>query len=73
MQATLQLAALPVRVSVVQALPSLQLVGQLLGGSQVSPGSTTPLSQVAEQSSSSLALQPLGQQPSPLLHAVIVA
>ena len=61
-QATLQLAALPVIVSCVQSLPSSQLAGQL--PSQVSPGSTTPLPQLAEQSLSLPELQPFGQQPS---------
>ena len=37
-------AAEPVSVSMVQLLPSLQAVGQLEIGSQVSPGSMTPLS-----------------------------
>jgi hypothetical protein len=39
----LQVAALPVSTFVVQALLSLQLVGQLPGGSHVSLPSTTPL------------------------------
>jgi hypothetical protein len=47
-----------------QALPSLQEVGQEDFGSQVSPFSTTPLPQVGEQSESVLALHPAGQQPS---------
>jgi len=46
----LQLAALPVRVSVVQALLSPHEVGQL--PSHVSPASITPLLQVGEQSES---------------------
>jgi hypothetical protein len=49
----------------VQALPSLQEVGQEDFGSQVSPFSTTPLPQVGEQSESVLAVHPAGQQPSP--------
>ena len=65
LQAALQLTALPVKVSTVQSLPSSQPVGQLAGGSHVSPGSTTSLPQLAEQSSSSLAWQAAGQQPSP--------
>ncbi len=69
LQATLQLVALPVSVSRVQALLSSQVVGQEAGGSQVSPGSTTLFPQVAEQSSSTLASQPTGQQPSPLTQA----
>ena len=36
-QATLQLSELPVSVSTVQGSPSSQLVGQLDGGSHVSP------------------------------------
>jgi hypothetical protein len=50
----------------VQALPSLQLarVAQVLAGSQVSPGSTAMLPQLAGQSLSVLLVQPAGQQPS---------
>jgi hypothetical protein len=55
----------------VQTLPSLQEVGQLEAGSQVSPGSTTPLPQVGEQSESVLALHPAGQQPSPEVQVVM--
>src|SRR5438477_545644 len=62
---------LPVVVSTVHALPSLQLAGHVPGGSQVSPGSMTPLPQLAEQSESVFALQPAGQQPSPAAHAVM--
>jgi hypothetical protein len=51
----------------VQATPSSQLAGHELGGSQVSPLSTTLLPQVAEQSVSVVKLQPAGQQPSPEL------
>jgi len=65
-QATEQLPAEPVKESMVQALPSLQAVGQL--PSQVSPGSMTALPQEAEQSVSLLWLQPGGQQPSPDWH-----
>ena len=54
-----------------QALASLQEVGQDDAGSQVSPGSTTPLPQLGEQSVSVLALHPAGQQPSPDTHVVI--
>ena len=64
-QATLQFMALPVRESMVQAMPSLQLVGHVLGGSQVSPGSRTPLPHMDEQSLSLRLVQPPGQQPSP--------
>ena len=71
LQATLQFAALPVSWSSVHALPSSQLAGQELGGSQVSPESTTPLPQLAEQSVSLALVQPVGQQPSPETHAVM--
>jgi hypothetical protein len=66
---TSQLPAFPVLTSVVHALPSLQLAGQL--PSQISPGSTTPFPHVAPQSLSVLALQPDGQQPSPGEQAVM--
>ncbi len=69
MQAALQLAALPVSRSMVQAMPSLQEVGQL--PSQLSPGSSTPLPQLAEQSESVALVQPAGQQPSPWTQALI--
>jgi len=72
-QATLQFSALPVVVSTVHALPSLHVVGQVPGGSQVSPGSITPLPHVVEQSPSLFALQPAGQQPSPLSQLTIAA
>jgi hypothetical protein len=55
----------------VQALLSLQEVGQEDFGSQVSPFSTTPLPQVGEQSESLLALHPSGQQPSPATQVVM--
>lgn len=55
-----------------QELLSLQEVGQVEMGSQVSPGSVTPLSHWTGQSESLLALQPEGQQPSPPAQAVIV-
>jgi hypothetical protein len=71
LQATLQLAALPVRVSAVQLLPSSQAAGHKEGGSQVSPGSTTEFPQLAEQSVSLTASQPEGQQPSPPVQAVM--
>jgi hypothetical protein len=70
-QAILQVLALPVSKSMVQAMPSLQEVGQEAGGSQVSPGSRVPLPQWGEQSSSVALLQPAGQQPSPLAQAVM--
>jgi len=71
LQAALQLAALPVRRSVVQSLPSSHAVGHEAGGSQVSPGSTTPLPQKALQSSSLPDVQEDGQHPSPSLQAVM--
>jgi hypothetical protein len=71
-QATLQVALLPVIWSVVQAMLSLQEVGQEDFGSQVSPFSTTPLPHFGEQSESSLALHPAGQQPSPETQVVMV-
>jgi hypothetical protein len=63
----------------VQTSPSSQLVGHESGGSQVSLPSTTSLPQLAEQSVSFVASQPVGQQPSPptqvlmelLLHATL--
>jgi hypothetical protein len=64
----LQLAALPVSVSMVQASPSSQVVGQL--PSQVSGASTVLLPQVLEQSLSLAWVQPAGQQPSPLAQVV---
>ena len=68
-QARSQLPALPTSTSAVQARPSSQEVGQL-APSQVSPGSTMPLPQAAEQSLSLLALQPGAQQPSPFVQTV---
>ncbi len=65
----LQLAALPVLESAVQALASLQTAGQL--PSQVSLTSTTPLPQLAEQSESFAREQPAGQHPSPCLQVVM--
>ena len=69
LQATLQFSGEPVFVSVVQALPSSHSVGQ--SPSQVSPGSLMSLPQEVEQSSSTLASQPTGQQPSALTHSEI--
>jgi hypothetical protein len=71
--AELQVLAAPVRTSVVQALPSLQLVMQLLDGSQVSPGSFTLFPHAGMQSTSLLALQPGAQHVSARLvsHTVI--
>jgi hypothetical protein len=45
LQVALQLWALPVAVSTVQASPSSQALGQLDGGSQVSPPSIRPFPQ----------------------------
>lgn len=72
-QAAVQLAALPVSVSIVQRLSSSQSAtrGQLEGGSQVSLPSRAPLPQLAEQLLSLLALQPAGQQPSLFWQAVM--
>jgi hypothetical protein len=67
-----QAAALPSRLSLVQTLPSLQLVGQLAGGSQLSPASSTPLPQTPGQSASVAALQPAGQQPSAVVEQVVM-
>jgi hypothetical protein len=69
----LHAAALPVIESVVHATPSLQLVGQLAGGSHVSPDSTLPLPHTAAHSASLAPLQPAGQQPSPLVQATMGA
>jgi hypothetical protein len=66
----LQFCALPVFVSIVQALLSLQDAGQF--PSQVSPVSTVELPHVAEQSLSLLLLHPAGQQPSPVTQVVMV-
>ncbi len=46
--------------------------GHEVSGSQVSPLSTAPLPHAGVQSVSLLALQPLGQQPSPFWHTVWV-
>jgi hypothetical protein len=69
LHAVLQLELLPVMMSIVQALPSLQEVGQLL--SQVSPGSTTPFPHDGEQSESETELHPPAQHPSPFAHTLI--
>ena len=71
LQATLQFWALPVSWSTVHASPSSQLVGHEIDGSQVSPLSTTPLPQLAEQSVSLAEPQFAGQQPSPEAHALM--
>jgi hypothetical protein len=62
----------PTRESVVQALLSSHVAGQLLSGSQVSPGSRMLLPHTPVQSASLVALQPEAQQPSPARQAVIV-
>jgi hypothetical protein len=64
-------AQVPALISFFSWQPSAgQVVGQELRGSQVSAPSLAPLPQATEQSSSSLPVQPSGQQPSPLLHIV---
>jgi hypothetical protein len=70
-QRAVQVAAVPVSFCFVHPIGG-QLVGQLLGGSQVSPASVAPLPQAGLQSLSFVALQPEGQQPSPPTHAVCV-
>jgi hypothetical protein len=72
LQATLQFSALPVSRSSVHAMRSSQLAGHEAGGSQVSPLSSEPLPQLAEQSTSVVWLQPAGQQPSPELQMTMV-
>jgi len=62
---------LPVRTFVVHASLSLQLVGHDAFGSQVSFASIAPLPHEARQSLSLFALQPVGQQPSPFVQAVM--
>jgi len=70
----LQFAADPVSESAVHASASSQLaaVGQDEGGSQVSPSSINPLSQLAEQSKSLVGPQPEGQQPSSSTQAIML-
>src|SRR5215831_17703928 len=72
-QAAVHEAASPISRSAVQGSPSSgQDVGQLAGGSQVSPAPTCPSPQRAgPQSLSVVAEQPAGQQPSPERQAVI--
>ena len=67
----LQFALLPVRMSVVHVLPSLQVVGHVPGGSHVSFMSMLPSPHDAEQSVSDEWLQPAGQHPSPLAQLAI--
>ena len=72
-QVTLQLAASPVSCSAVHGSPSSgQVVGQVLGGSQVSPAPIRPSAQLGAQSRSLAPEQPGGQQPSPARQAVTV-
>jgi hypothetical protein len=61
----LQLLALPIVMSRVQAFWSSQLTGQL--PSQVSFDSSAPLPQLAEQSPSFAEEHPAGQHPSPFM------
>jgi hypothetical protein len=58
----------PTTVSLVHGRPSLQVLGQLAGGSQLSPASMTELPQIAGQSLSLFLFQPEAQQPSLCLH-----
>jgi hypothetical protein len=70
-QATSQFAALPCRRSTVQASPSSgQAVGQVAGGSQVSPPPIRPSPHIGWQSLSVDRPQPAGQQPSPSMQPV---
>jgi len=63
--AELQVTGLPTSCSKVQGSPSSgQVVGQVAGGSQVSPAPMWPSPQVGSQSLSVAAVQPAGQQPS---------
>jgi hypothetical protein len=68
--------ALPVKMLLVQAFMSSQLVTQRFAaleliGSQVSGGVTTPSPHEAEQLLSVAIVQPPGQQPSPFWHCVM--
>jgi hypothetical protein len=64
--APVQVAALPVSCSAVQGSPSsAQVVGQVPGGSQVSPAPMSLSPHCGLQSPSLPAVQPIGQQPSP--------
>jgi hypothetical protein len=69
--------SVPVNTSFVHAFPSLHVVGQAPGipaaidVSQVSPVSTRPFPHTAGQLPSLRLLHPIGQQPSPEMHAVI--
>jgi hypothetical protein len=67
---TLHMPDEPERTFVVHELPSSHVAGQF--PSHVSPASTTPLPHIGMQLLSLVALQPEGQQPSPLVHVVTV-
>jgi hypothetical protein len=72
--ATLHCDGEPVCTSFVQSFISSHDVGHGsvgLAGSHVSPASTVPLPQLAEQSESDMAVHALGQQPSPGTQASI--
>src|SRR5687768_6496987 len=68
-QRKVQLPTAPVRTRVKSRLSThrFDCVWQVATGSQVSPASSTPLPQTRMQLLSLLALQPEGQQPSPLV------
>jgi len=71
-QAALQVSGLPTSTSAVHGSPSSgQVVGQVLGGSQVSPFPTWPSPQTGRQSESLVSSQPTGQQPSSLRQATM--
>ena len=71
-QATLQAFASPDSCSAVHGSPSSgHAVGQVLGGSQVSPAPMWPSRQVGLQSRSLTAEHPGGQQPSSGMHPVM--
>jgi hypothetical protein len=73
-QAELQWAGSPVSCSLVQGSPSSgQVVGQVVGGSQVSPAPIRPSPQRGPQSESVATVQPGGQQPSSSRQAVIAS
>lgn len=71
-QSTSQWAGSPLSCSIVQGSPSSgQVVGQVLGGSQVSPAPMWPSPQLGLQSESVATVQPAGQQPSLSRQAVM--
>jgi hypothetical protein len=73
-QAALQWTGSPMSCSFVQGSPSSgQLVGQVLGGSQVSPAPIRPSGQWGLQSESVAVVHPAGQQPSSSRQAVIAS